>query len=82
MGTARRRQQPKRLTRKLLAIRRMLRLSQTEMAKRLHVKKAYTVISSYERGTREPDLLTLLRYARLARISLESLVDDDARLPK
>lgn len=82
MGTTRRRQQPKRLPRKLLAIRKMLGLSQTEMAKRLHLKKAYTVISSYERGTREPDLLTLLRYARLAKVPLENLVDDDASLPK
>ena len=82
MGTTRRRQQPKRLPRKLLAIRKMLALSQTEMAKSLHLKKAYTVISSYERGTREPDLLTLLRYARLAKVPLENLVDDDASLPK
>ena len=82
MGTTRRRQQPKRLPRKLLAIRKMLGLSQTEMAKRLHLKKAYTVISSYERGTREPDLLTLLRYARLAKVPLENIVDDDASLPK
>jgi transcriptional regulator with XRE-family HTH domain len=82
MGTTRRRQQPKRLPRKLLAIRKMLGLSQTEMAKSLHLKKAYTVISSYERGTREPDLLTLLRYARLAKVPLENLVDDDASLPK
>jgi transcriptional regulator with XRE-family HTH domain len=60
----------------------MLGFSQTEMAKRLHLKKAYTVISSYERGTREPDLVTLLSYARLAKVPLENLVDDDASLPK
>lgn len=80
MGTSRRRQQPKRLPGKLLAIRKGLGLSQTQMAKRLQLKKAYTVVSSYERGTREPDLLTLLRYARLARVPLEVLVDDHAKL--
>jgi transcriptional regulator with XRE-family HTH domain len=80
MGPSRRRQQPKRLPGKLLAIRKGLGLSQTQMAKRLQLKKAYTVVSSYERGTREPDLLTLLRYARLARVPLEVLVDDNAKL--
>lgn len=82
MGTTRRRQQPKRMAGKLLAIRKKLGLSQTQMAKQLQVKKAYTVISGYERGTREPDLLTLLRYARLAKIPLETLVDDHLELPK
>jgi transcriptional regulator with XRE-family HTH domain len=82
MGGARRRQQPKGLPRKLLEIRRKLGLSQTEMAKRLQLKQAYTVISSYERGTREPDLVTLLRYARLAKVALDALVDDNAKLPK
>lgn len=81
MGTSRRRQQPKHLADKLLAIRTKLGLSQTQMAKRLELKKAYTVISSYERGTREPDLLTLLRYARLAEVTIDTLVDDKARLP-
>ena len=81
MASARRRQQPKRLARKLLAIRVNLGLSQTEMARRLELKKAYTVISAYERGTREPDLITLLRYARLARVTVDVLIDDKANLP-
>jgi transcriptional regulator with XRE-family HTH domain len=80
MGNARRRQQPKHLPRKLLAIRKQLGVSQTEMAKLLRLKQAYTVISSYERGTREPDLLTLLRYARLVNTPLEVLVDDELKL--
>jgi len=50
------------------------------MAKLLNLKKAYTVISAYEHGTREPNLLTLLRYARLARVSVETLIDDKLRL--
>jgi transcriptional regulator with XRE-family HTH domain len=82
MGGTRRRQQPKGLARKLLEIRQKLGLSQTQMAKRLQLKKAYTVISGYERGTREPDLVTLLRYARLAKVALEILVDDNEKLPK
>ena len=81
MGRSRR-QKPKRLARKLLAIRQGLGASQTEMAKLLKLKKTYTVISSYERGTGEPNLIILLRYARLARVPVETLIDDELKLPK
>ena len=81
MAAPRRREQPRHLGRKLLAIRQKLGMSQTEMAKLLKLKKAYTVISAYEHGTREPNLLTLLRYARLAKAPMETLVDDKLDLP-
>lgn len=74
MGNARRK--PKRLARKLLAIRERLDVSQTEMARLLELKQTYTVVSSYESGRREPDLIILLRYARLARVPVENLIDD------
>jgi len=76
------REKPKRLARKLLTIRTELGVSQTEMARLLELKQTYTVVSGYERGTREPSLLTLLRYARLAGASVESLIDDKMRLPR
>ena len=75
-----RRRQPKRLARKLLAIRQRLDLSQTEMASRLDLKVAYTAISAYERGTREPDLITLLAYARIASVTVDDLIDDKVKL--
>ena len=75
------RQKPKRLARKLLAIRDRLDVSQTEMARLLELKKTYTVVSSYESGRREPDLIILLRYARLARVPMETLADDKLDLP-
>jgi transcriptional regulator with XRE-family HTH domain len=75
-----RRRQPKRLAQKLLAIRNGLGLSQTEMARRVGLEVSYTAISAYERGTREPDLITLLAYARAARVSVEKLIDDDLKL--
>jgi transcriptional regulator with XRE-family HTH domain len=81
MGRTRRRK-PKRLGRKLVAIRNALGVSQSEMAKLLDLQASYTVVSSYELGTGEPDLLTLLRYARLARISTDVLIDDKLSLPK
>lgn len=38
-------------------------------------------ISEYESGAREPSLSILLAYGRVARVHLESLIDDDATLP-
>jgi transcriptional regulator with XRE-family HTH domain len=39
-----------------------------------------TNISAYERGKREPPLLVLLKYARLAGVSMDTLVDDKMKL--
>ena len=82
MASPRRRRQPKQLARKLLVIRMRLGLSQTQMAKRLELKVSYTVVSAFERAKQEPDLLILLRYARLARVPVETLIDDKLDLPK
>ena len=38
-------------------------------------------ISEYETGVREPSLWMLLNYGRVARVHLESLIDDNATLP-
>ena len=38
-------------------------------------------IHEYEKGTREPPLPVLLRYARLANVYLDVLVDDELDLP-
>ena len=51
------------------------------MARLLELKQTYTVVSSYESGRREPDLIILLRNARLARMPMETLVDDKLNLP-
>ena len=83
MGT-KRRPQPAHLGRKLLQIRRSLDLSQEQMAERLDTKESPvypTHISEFERGKREPSLLVLLRYARLAGVSSDVLIDDDLDLP-
>ena len=76
-----RRKQPKKMAGKLRAIRRRLGLSQTQMAKELDLKVAYTVVSAFERGKQEPDLFILWRYAKLAKVPMETLVDDKAKLP-
>jgi hypothetical protein len=40
------------------------------------------VVSGYETGKQEPDLIILLRYARLAGVSTDVLIDDGLKLPK
>jgi len=81
MGYVRRR--PERLGEKLRQIRDALGLSQTEMLKRLEAEDliAYSQISQYETGRREPPLMILLQYARAAGVSMETLADDDLDLP-
>lgn len=82
MGTAR--PKPKRLAEKLRQIREALGLSQTEMLRRLGLEEGmqYARISEYETGQREPSLLTLLEYSRVAGVHMEVLADDEADLPE
>jgi transcriptional regulator with XRE-family HTH domain len=82
MGRANR-NRPKRLGSKLRQIRMSLDLTQPEMIKKLAVKEALypASISEYERGKREPPLLVLLRYARIAGVSTDLLIDDKLKLP-
>ena len=70
------RAKPKHLAAKLLAIRQYLGLSQAQLGKRLGFESSYARIAEYERGKREPNLLTLLRYSQIARVHMEKLVDD------
>ncbi len=80
MGRSRR-NKPKKLSHKLWTIRKRLGLSQTEMAKALELKVHYSAVSNYELDTREPDLIVVLRYARLAGVPMEMIVDDKLDLP-
>ena len=77
MGHARPR--PEFLAEKLLLIRRRLKLSQPQLAKRLGIRD-YTMISKYEHDLNEPPLAVLLAYSRAARIPLEIIIDDDLDL--
>ena len=77
----RKRPYPRKLAKKLAQLRKKLRLSQTEIANQLGVKDRAS-ISGYERGEREPPLPVLLAYARLGKVSVETLIDDKLSLPK
>jgi len=77
------RERPKRLAEKLLTVRNLLGMSQTEMLKRLGAgdRMAYHRISEFESGKGEPSLLILLAYAQVAGVCVDVLIDDDLDLP-
>ena len=76
------RPKPARLPEKLLQIRLALNLSQGGMLSQLGLEElSRTTISAYEVGTGEPPLPVLLRYARLAGVSTDVLIDDKLDLP-
>ncbi|MCA1579100.1 MAG: helix-turn-helix domain-containing protein [Acidobacteria bacterium] len=64
---------------KLLRIR-TLGLSQSGMVQRLGMEMSYRNISKYERDKSPPPLNVLLAYARLAKVSLAPIIDDDLDL--
>ena len=78
------RPKPQRLAGKLKQIRIHFDLSQTEMLIKLNYdpdkKDLRSVISAYELGKREPTLFDLLSYARLAKVPVENLIDDEKDL--
>ena len=78
MGTPR--LKPLKLSKKLLSIREGFNYSLSQMATALsdkHVKIRRQDISRFEKGEREPNLIILLRYARLVGTTMEILVDDE-----
>lgn len=76
------REKPKQLASKLKRIRLSSGLSQDDMLKALDMSAGSyrSAISGYELGTKEPSLIVLLKYARLAKISTDALIDDDATI--
>src|ERR1700751_1737888 len=78
------RQTPLHLAVKLRTIRVQLGLTQEQMIERLGraAKALYPAsISQYESGKREPPLMVLLQYARVAGVPVDMLVDDEQDLP-
>ncbi len=78
------RPKPARLPEKLLHIRDSLGLSQNGMIRRLGLSEDLYQgsISGYELGTREPPLPILLKYAQVAGVCVDVLINDDWNLPE
>jgi transcriptional regulator with XRE-family HTH domain len=78
------RQRPKYMAKKLRTIRNKLALSQNELIARMDLTAELyqDYISAYERGIREPPLPVLLRYAKLAGVCADVLIDDTLKLPE
>jgi transcriptional regulator with XRE-family HTH domain len=71
------RRKPTRLGEKLLHVREALGLSQNQLIRRLGFEELVQgTISAFESGAREPSLLVLLKYAHIANVSVECLIDD------
>jgi len=85
MGSSR--PKPKRLATKLTQIRKTLGLTQQQMVEALKRRQSNATvypgnISRFEQGIREPPLLVLLAYAKVAKVTIDALVDDKVELPK
>jgi len=79
-GKSRKRSSPKRLAEKLRRLRENSGMSQSEIAAKIGVPDRAS-ISGYERGEREPPLPVLLAYARLGKVTVEVLIDDEVDVP-
>jgi DNA-binding XRE family transcriptional regulator len=78
MGSASRRK-PAKLGEKLKSIRENFEYSFSQMAVALsdrEIQVLKTDVHKFENGDREPNLIILLRYARLGNTTMEVLVDD------
>jgi transcriptional regulator with XRE-family HTH domain len=77
------RMRQKRLAEKLLQIRNVLGLSQSDMLRLLGFEQIidYKRISEFELGKNEPPLAILLRYARVTGVCVDVLIDDELDLP-
>jgi transcriptional regulator with XRE-family HTH domain len=83
MGRASR-PKPARLATKLRQVRTGLGLTQQQMFERLGETQTALYpghIGLYESGQREPPLPVLLKYARLAGVYVDALIDDEIDLP-
>jgi transcriptional regulator with XRE-family HTH domain len=78
MGSTKR-DYPRKLARKLRRVRVRAGLSQTEIAKELGVTDR-ALVSQFESGKRQPSLPVLLKYARLAGVVVDVLIDDKMKL--
>jgi transcriptional regulator with XRE-family HTH domain len=78
-----RRAMPKKLGKKMRQIRERLGMSQRQIVEALNYRDTplrASQISQYEQGQREPTMMLVLAYARLAGISTDVLIDDKLKM--
>ena len=77
-------ERPKHLAAKLRQIRESIGLSQNQLIDRLGLDDRLTQaeISAFELAKRVPPLIVLLRYARLGKVHVDDLIDDEIRLDR
>lgn len=75
----RKRANPKRLAEKLVAIRQKLGMTHSQLARVLGFDKPVR-IAEYECGVREPEIVVVLNYAKVGRISMDILANDNREL--
>jgi transcriptional regulator with XRE-family HTH domain len=83
MGSSRR-IRPAKLAGKLKRIRLDLNLTIDELIRKLDCSEVplyRSTISQYEKNLREPPLIVLLNYGRIAKLPLEVLIDDNINFP-
>ena len=75
------RPRPRLLPQKLVLIREHLNLTQNQIKDSIHLPQgSRSRVSEYENGKRTPPFEVVLGYSRLARVPMESLVDDEISL--
>lgn len=75
---------PNKLPQKLQQIRRHLNVSQSQLLPLINpfeTGENRARVSQWERGIRTPTVIEIWNYAKLAKVPMEILVDDDAELP-
>ena len=75
---------PAKLGRKLKAIRKHLDLTGEQLIKRLDcpsIPLNTSSITKYEKNLRDPSSIVLLKYARLVKVPVDVLIDDELDLP-
>lgn len=85
MGRAsRKRYMPTRLGEKFLQIRNALGITQQSMLESLELPTEITQsnISAYERGTKEPSIFVVMKYAEVANVWMDVLAKDSFELPR
>ena len=70
------------LPKKLIAVRRQLGLTQTQMAERIGLQVSPAHVEEFESGFTEPELNIILAYSEIAGIHMEVFANDNLELPE